>query len=143
VTIGIVPGQPFDPSTLDPVVAKALGRSLSVALQRLHSSAAAMGTAVYGWHVPPANLGNFASDYRSRAYIALIAFGANLPRGRRLSNGVRRRRREGCRRLPAPSTSAAHVSAESRPTVDPRRLVEAARHPQNSIVRRSARPTIS
>jgi hypothetical protein len=78
-TIGVIPGQPFDSSKLEPAVAKGLDRSVSVALERLQSSAEAIGTPVNGWHVPPANLGNFASDYRSRAYIAAIAFGANLP----------------------------------------------------------------
>jgi hypothetical protein len=82
--IGIVPGQPFDPSRLDPVVAKGLSGSVGLALEKLQSAVALMGTkesnhSANGWHVPPMAVGNFATNYQLRAIIALIAFGANLP----------------------------------------------------------------
>lgn len=78
-TIGVVPGEPFDASKLDPAVASALDKSVTIALRNLRDAARQMGTSVNGWHIPPSNLGNYGSDYTTRALIALIAFGANLP----------------------------------------------------------------
>jgi len=77
--IGIVPGQPFDPSRLDPAVAGGLEMSVSIELQRLEESAKQARNTINGWNVPPMILGNYGSNYRARALIALIAFGANLP----------------------------------------------------------------
>jgi hypothetical protein len=78
-TIGIVAGQPWDPSKLDPAVAAALDKSVQVALGKLAEATHATGTVVNGWHVPDMILGNFGTKYDVRAIIALIAFGANLP----------------------------------------------------------------
>jgi hypothetical protein len=80
-TIGIVPGKPFDPSHLDPDVARGLERALAVALQKLQPGAEQQhkGANVNGWFFPGMNLGQYGTDYRTRALIALIAFGANLP----------------------------------------------------------------
>ena len=78
-TIGIVPGQRFDPSRLDPEVAAALERSLSVALHKLQPGPQQRGKSVNGWYFAGMNLGNFGTDYGTRGLIALIAFGANLP----------------------------------------------------------------
>lgn len=78
--IGIVPGKPFDPSHLDPAVAKGLEGSLSVALQKLQEAVSQqMGTSKNGWRIPPMTLGQFGTNYRLRAIITWIAFGANLP----------------------------------------------------------------
>jgi len=38
-----------------------------------------LGTTINGWHIPPKNLGDYGTDYDTRAIIAPIAFGANLP----------------------------------------------------------------
>jgi hypothetical protein len=78
-TIGIVPGQPFDPSRLDPDVARGLERSVAVALQRLQPGREQKHQGINGWFFPGMNLGQYGTDYRTRALIALIAFGANLP----------------------------------------------------------------
>lgn len=51
-SIGIVPGQPFDPSHLDPDVARALEQSVSIALQKLHQGAGELGKPVNGWLIP-------------------------------------------------------------------------------------------
>ncbi|HLY06247.1 MAG TPA: DUF1254 domain-containing protein [Rhizomicrobium sp.] len=78
-TIGIVPGQDFDAARLDPAVAKGLGGAVQAAVAALHKDAKQMGKSVNGWHIPPMNIGNFGTDYETRAFIALIALGANLP----------------------------------------------------------------
>jgi hypothetical protein len=77
--IGVIPGQIFDPSKLDPMVAKGLEGIVSRAIATLHEQAKAMGTAVNGWRIPKMDIGAFGIDYDTRAFIALIAFGANLP----------------------------------------------------------------
>jgi hypothetical protein len=77
--IGIVPGEPFDPSKLDPAVAKGLEQSLSAALEKLNAASKETGAPVNGWRVPPMILGNFGTEYGARAVVALIGLGANLP----------------------------------------------------------------
>jgi hypothetical protein len=83
--IGIVPGQPFDPSHLDPAVAKGLAGSVSVALQKLQegieqkaTTQTPTGHAANGWRILPLTVGNFGTSYQIRAIVALIALGANL-----------------------------------------------------------------
>ena len=77
--IGVLPGEAFDPSRLDPAVVKGLERSMPAAFAKLQEAQKRSGTPVNGWHIPPSNLGEYGSDYGTRAIIALIAFGANLP----------------------------------------------------------------
>jgi hypothetical protein len=77
--IGIVPGEPFDPSKLDPAVAKGLERSVSAALEKLAAASREVGAPVNGWRVPPMILGNFGTEYGARAVVALVGLGANLP----------------------------------------------------------------
>jgi hypothetical protein len=78
-TIGVVPGEPFDPSKLDPAVAKELDGAVKVAIATLQKKATQMGAPVNGWRIPKMNIAAFGTDYDTRAFIALIAFGANLP----------------------------------------------------------------
>lgn len=77
--IGIKPGQSFDPAALDTEVAHGLEQSVPAAFAKLEEAQKRMGTPVNGWHIPPQNLGNFGTDYGTRALIAWMAFGANLP----------------------------------------------------------------
>ena len=77
--IGIVPGQKFDPSKLDPAVAKGLSQSLPAALSKLSEASSKTGAPVNGWRVPPMVLGRFGSEYGVRAVVALVGLGANLP----------------------------------------------------------------
>jgi hypothetical protein len=77
--IGIKAAEPFEPANLDPLVSTALESSVAGALEKLQETQKRFGTLVNGWHLPPNNLGDYGSDYASRAVIALIAFGANLP----------------------------------------------------------------
>jgi len=78
-TIGVVPGQPFEMSHLDPEVAAGLQRAVAVALNKLQPGTEHRGDGVNGWFFPGMNLGSFGTDYHTRALIAFIAFGANLP----------------------------------------------------------------
>lgn len=77
--IGVKPGEEFDPAKLDPSVAEKLERSISAAFAKLAEEQKHFGTTVNGWHIPPKNLGDYGTNYGTRAIIALIAFGANLP----------------------------------------------------------------
>ena len=76
--IGIVPGQDFDMSKLDPVVAKGLEKSVETAMAKLQADAKETGKPVNGWNILPMNLAAFGTDYGLRAVIALIGFGANI-----------------------------------------------------------------
>lgn len=78
-TIGVVPGEKFDPSKLDPAIAKGLEQSVSVAFDKLLAASKEVGAPVNGWRVPPMILGNYGSDYGARAVVALVGLGANLP----------------------------------------------------------------
>jgi len=78
-TIGVIPGQDFDPGKLDPAVAKGLETSVQIALEQLQAAAKTTGKPVNGWNVPPMNVGEFGTDYGLRAVVALIGLGANLP----------------------------------------------------------------
>lgn len=78
-SIGIVPGAKFDPSKLDPAVAKGLEKSVATALEKLDAASKQAGAPINGWRVPAMNLGNFGTDYGTRAVVALIGLGANLP----------------------------------------------------------------
>lgn len=77
--IGVVPGEKFDPSRLDPAVAKGLEQSVKVAFEKLLGASKETGAPVNGWRVPSMILGNYGSDYGARAVVALIGLGANLP----------------------------------------------------------------
>ncbi|HEX4050834.1 MAG TPA: DUF1254 domain-containing protein [Steroidobacteraceae bacterium] len=78
-TIGVIPGQPFNPSSLDPKVVSGLAKAVSVALQTLQAAAQQTGKSVNGWRVPAMILGNYGTNYIARAIISWIAFGANVP----------------------------------------------------------------
>jgi hypothetical protein len=79
--IGIVSGETFDASKLDPAVAAALQSSVSAAFDKLHEASHNVSQPVNGWQIPPLTLGKFGTDYGLRGVIALIAYGANLPEG--------------------------------------------------------------
>jgi hypothetical protein len=78
-TIGVIPGHAFDPSKLDPAVAEGLEGIVPAAIAALQEQGKHFGQSINGWHIPKMNVGAFGTDYDTRALIALIAFGANLP----------------------------------------------------------------
>ena len=74
--LGVAPGQPPQWGRLDQW-AVGLGRwladwSVARALEKPRNP-------VRGWSTPPANLGQFGADYRTRAAVAKVGLGANLP----------------------------------------------------------------
>ncbi|MGH8290721.1 MAG: DUF1254 domain-containing protein [Steroidobacteraceae bacterium] len=78
-TIGIMPGRPFLPSSLDPTVVSGLEKSVTAALRRLQEAVQQTGKSVSGWRVPAMILGNYGTNYIARATISWMAFGANVP----------------------------------------------------------------
>jgi hypothetical protein len=77
--IGIVPGQRFDLSVLQPAVAEAVSRALPAAQARIAGSQKQLGDAIVnGWFIST-DLGQYGTNYLKRAFAALIGLGANLP----------------------------------------------------------------
>jgi hypothetical protein len=74
-SIGLVPGQPFDCSQLDPTTRSALQLAVRTARQILHH-APQPGLTDTGWAMP-INLGTYDIEYLLRAIIAERAIGAN------------------------------------------------------------------
>ena len=78
--IGVAPGKPFDPKSLDPAVASAVEQGVKAGQARLIAEAKkSHGTKVNGWDILPANTANFGTDYTWRAVVAMVGLGANLP----------------------------------------------------------------
>jgi hypothetical protein len=76
-TIGIEPGKDFDISKLDPDTAKGLERAMG-AFKELQEGVKKLKTD-NGWIVMPSNMGNYGTDYTTRAGIALVGLGAIQP----------------------------------------------------------------
>jgi hypothetical protein len=76
--IGIVPGEDFDMSKLEPATAKGLEKCVPTALAELQVAAKKTGKLVNGWSILPMNLANFGTEYGERAVIAMMGLGANL-----------------------------------------------------------------
>ena len=77
--IGIVPGEKFDPAKLDPAIAKGLEKALPVALEKLTAASKETGAPQNGWRIPSMKVADFGTDYGTRAVVALVGLGANLP----------------------------------------------------------------
>ena len=76
-TIGIVPGQDFDITKIDPDTAKGLQRAMG-AFQIAEKGVKKLKTE-NGWIVIPKNFANYGTDYETRAGIALIGLGGIWP----------------------------------------------------------------
>lgn len=76
--IGVVPGEKFDISKLDPAVAKAIENVVPTALAKLNEAAKNLAKPVEGWQVPPAKVADAGTDYGLRGVVALIGLGANI-----------------------------------------------------------------
>lgn len=75
--VGIVPGEEFDLSKLDPAIAKGLDRASKAGLEKIVSKTQDAGKKVNGWDIT--FTGNYGTDYLFRAAVAFIGLGANLP----------------------------------------------------------------
>jgi hypothetical protein len=81
--IGIVPGQDFDVTKLDPAVAKGLSgvpQPAQDSIMRMMKEGVVLGDAhlADGWFFFT-KTGVYGTDYRNRAFITAIGLGANLP----------------------------------------------------------------
>jgi hypothetical protein len=76
--IGIVPGQDFDMSKLDPAVAKALERAPKAGVEKITAHFKDAGRLVNGWMFS-LKTGVYGADYTQRAFVTAIGLGANRP----------------------------------------------------------------
>jgi hypothetical protein len=80
---GIGPGRSLDAAGLDPVTRGALLAGIETGARTLPAQAklqALLGAQAHGgWYTPPANTGDYGTDYRARAAIAALGLGANTP----------------------------------------------------------------
>jgi hypothetical protein len=76
--IGLVPGQPFDGSKLDPSVAAALKGVPKDAFGKIMANFKDAGTMVNGW-LFTTKTGVYGTDYLTRATVTAIGLGANRP----------------------------------------------------------------
>jgi hypothetical protein len=76
--IGLVPGQEFDPSKLDPVVAKGLQGVPNAALEKIMANFRTMATIINGWGIF-LKTGLYGTNYLDRALVTAIGLGANRP----------------------------------------------------------------
>jgi hypothetical protein len=79
---GIVHGQPFDYSALSLEKRIAMGIAVKVVqkdFDKISADPASIGHLKDGWLIPNPHLGNYGTDYKLRAGISFVGFGANLP----------------------------------------------------------------
>lgn len=78
--IGIVPGEDFDPATLNAEAVEAVAAARDAALQDLAKamSEASIGIVRNGWNWEQ-SFGTYGTSYRVRALVAMAGLGANLP----------------------------------------------------------------
>ncbi len=76
-TLGIEPGQDFDIGKIDPATTRGLQRAMG-AFEKLQEGVKKLKT-VNGWIVMPKDMGNYGTDYETRAGITLVGLGAIQP----------------------------------------------------------------
>jgi hypothetical protein len=76
--IGLVPGQPFDPSKLDAATQAALKDVAKTAQAQIFAQQAKSGVKQNGWLISGA-AGRYGTNYLARALIAAFGWPANLP----------------------------------------------------------------
>jgi len=77
--IGIAPGRPFVLNRSEPSIAVGIQKGVEAArTQIVAEGRRSTGRNVNGWDLLAGNIGNFGTDYSSRALVALVALGANL-----------------------------------------------------------------
>ena len=75
--LGIEPGQDFDISKIDPAIARGLAKAVKEVPIKMQEGVAKIKN-VNGWMQPP-NLGRYGTDYNTRAGIAFVGLGADMP----------------------------------------------------------------
>ncbi|ADB19354.1 protein of unknown function DUF1254 [Pirellula staleyi DSM 6068] len=76
--LGIVAGEKFDASKIDPALAKSLSEVPKLAQAKIMGHFKSAGTEKNGW-VFTTGTGRYGTDYLQRALITAIGLGANLP----------------------------------------------------------------
>ena len=76
--LGLEAGKPWDRSKVNPVVLTAM-RQAAVKVPELLAHMPS-GSFVNGWFRPPPSMGNFGTDYLTRAVIARVGLTGNIPR---------------------------------------------------------------
>lgn len=76
--IGLVPGKPFDPSKLDPAVAKGIAKAPKGGVEKITAHFKDAGTLENGWTFST-RVGVYGTEYTQRAFITAIGLGANRP----------------------------------------------------------------
>ena len=79
---GIVHGQPFDYASLSLEKKAAMGiaaKAVQRDFEKIAADPASIGVLKDGWLIPNPHLGNYGTDYKLRAGISFVGFGANLP----------------------------------------------------------------
>jgi len=77
-TIGIVPGQDFDPSKLDAAITKAVADAPKPAQEKIMGHFKQAGTFENGW-IYTTKAGVYGTEYLQRAFVTAIGLGANRP----------------------------------------------------------------
>jgi hypothetical protein len=75
--IGVVPGEPFDPSALDAAALAALESVPADVVQRLEAMMPTMARVANGWVMNTDSMGVYGNSYLKRAIIAMAGLGAN------------------------------------------------------------------
>jgi hypothetical protein len=78
--LGVSPGDTFDPSKLDPGIARAIERGVRAARGKIETEARKpRGRLVNNWSIIIDRMGKYGTDYLFRSVIAQVGLGANLP----------------------------------------------------------------
>lgn len=77
--IGFLRGEPFDLGEADDTVRDTLELAVTEAQRRIGEIAPALGTHVNGWSMNLEVFGSYGTEYLTRAAVAMIGLGANLP----------------------------------------------------------------
>ncbi|MBZ9656694.1 DUF1254 domain-containing protein [Phyllobacterium lublinensis] len=77
--IGITPGQSFDISKVDPVVAKALETTPAEARKLMEWKVATLARVANNWSMNTDTMGVYGNYYLKRAIVSQVGLGANLP----------------------------------------------------------------
>jgi hypothetical protein len=77
--VGFQPGEAFDLSAAGETVSRALERAVPEAQKRITDQQKKLGRQTNGWVLMTSDVGNYGTDYLTRACVELIGLGANLP----------------------------------------------------------------
>lgn len=75
--LGLVPGQSL--KVQNAVIQTALEQGAVAGLKKIEGHAARVGETVNGWQINRTTMGVYGNDYLTRAFVAMVGLGANLP----------------------------------------------------------------